>query len=1088
MALQFILGRSGSGKTSFCLEKIKNHSGKSIIIVPEQASLSMEKLATEKIGYLGASCQVLSFNRLFHALYKKQNGKKRNYIDKTGKIIIINRLIFNNKEKLTVFKNADKYPSVSSQLMKTFSEFKRHGVTPDILENSFSGMTNKTLAKFKDLTLIYKEYINEIEKTGSDSDDNLEILKTLAGDKSLVGNYTFYIDGFSGFTTSEINVIKALAENSENVFITLCCDEENPYLFSPAIDTKAKLLSLIDKGLIGDSIYLSGNKKHNKELKFLEENYSSFNNKTYTEKTENVLLFGCENPSTEADMCGWYIYNLTKNNYCKFGDIAVISSKPDIYNNLLAHSFKKYDIDFYKDEKLTISKLPVSNLFICLLNVCISNFSTEDVISLIKTGFLNLTQSDALYFEKYLIKSGVKGSFWNTDDNWSFLENSFDLTRINSVKDSVKNTVMPFKNALSGGKTADTFASAFYEFAKNISLSEKTEEIAMSLKKDGYMEKSVAFIQGTEVIFGIFRQLGSCMGDTKFTFKKYKDMLLSAFAGHQFASVPVSQDRVIIGNYEDSKLYNIKVLIVLGANMGSLPPAQTGTGIITDEERRYFENSNISLAPDNKKKALSSPFSIYSCLTIPSDRLVLSYSDITNDGRPVSPSEVVSDLKELFDNITVINSMSRTVRDLITTPTAALCALAGTNNAPEEKAVLNWFEKNEGKYNRLSKIKSASYFKLTDKISEETARILWEGKLSATVTKLEQFAKCPYSFFLRYGLNLKEKETSSYQVTDAGTFMHKILECYTSFVLENNIDWAEINREKSDEISLSATKTALDELTEKFPILDRKQEFLLEKLKKAGADTAWTVVRHIQSGEMRPVATEYNLRENLTPLTMTTPKGNTLNLYGIIDRIDAFGDKFRIVDYKSGRKTLDLDKVYDGFMLQLFLYSAAMKDKFGNPTGMFYLTLNSPVMDYYDGIEDIPEDEIFYSARKMNGYMVGAEDIAEIMDREYKNSQVIDVKYVKTTDSVKGSILTPEQYNFFEKRAVENACTFGDRILTGDIPVSPSSFGLTTSCTFCPFSSVCGFETDKGSFREGTKLKKEELIELAKEADTNEQN
>ena len=51
MAVRFILGRAGSGKTQACLRQMANENKKQplgaplILLVPEQASFEMEKLA-----------------------------------------------------------------------------------------------------------------------------------------------------------------------------------------------------------------------------------------------------------------------------------------------------------------------------------------------------------------------------------------------------------------------------------------------------------------------------------------------------------------------------------------------------------------------------------------------------------------------------------------------------------------------------------------------------------------------------------------------------------------------------------------------------------------------------------------------------------------------------------------------------------------------------------------------------------------------------------------------------------------------------------------------------------------------------------
>ena len=103
MAIIFVEGKAGAGKTSFCFDKIKENMEmgvKSILIVPEQISLSFEKMAVNKLGFLGQKADVLSFNRLFHRLYKDD----REYVSKVGKTILMNRAISLCSSKLELYK------------------------------------------------------------------------------------------------------------------------------------------------------------------------------------------------------------------------------------------------------------------------------------------------------------------------------------------------------------------------------------------------------------------------------------------------------------------------------------------------------------------------------------------------------------------------------------------------------------------------------------------------------------------------------------------------------------------------------------------------------------------------------------------------------------------------------------------------------------------------------------------------------------------------------------------------------------------------------------------------------------------------
>ena len=71
MSLRFILGRAGSGKTTYCLDKIREklHTSQEgnnlILLVPEQATFQMEMELAKTPDLNGIiRAQVFSFNRL----------------------------------------------------------------------------------------------------------------------------------------------------------------------------------------------------------------------------------------------------------------------------------------------------------------------------------------------------------------------------------------------------------------------------------------------------------------------------------------------------------------------------------------------------------------------------------------------------------------------------------------------------------------------------------------------------------------------------------------------------------------------------------------------------------------------------------------------------------------------------------------------------------------------------------------------------------------------------------------------------------------------------------------------------------------
>ena len=96
MAVQFIVGRSGTGKTSYCIEAIVNAllgPGEQplILLVPEQASYQAERaiLADKRIaGY--HRLHVLSFDRLQFLLLGKNTARPA--LTRIGQQMIVQRI------------------------------------------------------------------------------------------------------------------------------------------------------------------------------------------------------------------------------------------------------------------------------------------------------------------------------------------------------------------------------------------------------------------------------------------------------------------------------------------------------------------------------------------------------------------------------------------------------------------------------------------------------------------------------------------------------------------------------------------------------------------------------------------------------------------------------------------------------------------------------------------------------------------------------------------------------------------------------------------------------------------------------------
>ena len=96
--------------------------------------------------------------------------------------------------------------------------------------------------------------------------------------------------------------------------------------------------------------------------------------------------------------------------------------------------------------------------------------------------------------------------------------------------------------------------------------------------------------------------------------------------------------------------------------------------------------------------------------------------------------------------------------------------------------VLNWYYINE-KEKFLKVLKGLDDTNISSNISRKNVEILYGNTMKTSISRLEQYRRCPFSFHLKYGLKLKEPEEFNIRSIDTGSFMHDIIDTFFNYVL-----------------------------------------------------------------------------------------------------------------------------------------------------------------------------------------------------------------------------------------------------------------------------------------------------------------
>lgn len=200
----------------------------------------------------------------------------------------------------------------------------------------------------------------------------------------------------------------------------------------------------------------------------------------------------------------------------------------------------------------------------------------------------------------------------------------------------------------------------------------------------------------------------------------------------------------------------------------------------------------------------------------------------------------------------------------------------------------------------------------------------------------------------------------------------------------------------------------------------------------------------------------------------------TYSITGIADRVDKYvspsNEEFiRIIDYKTYGQTFDYTELANGLRIQLPLYASAMQNAMRKETnnplftvGMYYLHIGDAQAS--EGInEDKAENEIQRSFR-MNGLTLNDENILEAMDSAFPGSSDVlyGVRYSKRKACLRAALRMRMKWKKPLKFAKKIAGKTLRAIMRGRIEVSPTEYHGKTACKYCPYISICCFDTTAG--------------------------
>lgn len=1103
------------GKSELCLnetiEKL-NNKNKIYIITPEQFSYIEEKKLLELIPEEAIiEAEVLTFNRMADRIETKLGGRSKQKLSKAGKAILINRILLQEKNNLTFLgKSKQNLDLIESQI----TEFKKHGITVENLNKVMNETEDKYLkTKLKDMIKLYDEYEKKLQGKYIEENDKLTILCNQLKENQVFKDAYFYIDEFVGFTKQEYNIIEELLKMAKEVTIMITTDNldmgtnRQQDIFYENKQTADKLLYIARSQNIKceKTVFLKENKRlKNRELIHLEENLNSIPYKQYKDKVENIQLFLAYNPYSEVEQVANEIIKLVKEKEYRYRDIQVVTKDLQRYNSLCKVIFNSYNIPVFIDEKKELSQKNLIKYIISILDIYAQNWSLESVINYIKTGFLNIDEEEIYIFENKVRKWGIKGTKWYQGD-WNFEEdndkNKETLKRIKELRYIIINPLKELKESLAGRKTVEQITKRLYEFLVDNDISVKIEEI-INKNEDKYdliEEEKIAW----EIVVDLLDEMICLLGEEKVTFEEYAELIRVGLNNSSLGIIPQTQDQVTVGDMQRSKTHKVKAVFILGINDGIFPSIYKKEGFFQDKDRQILKNKGVELAKDTLERLYEDNFSIYNVFCVAEEKLYLSYASSDSEGATLRPSIYITKLKKIFPNLKEKSDILENEYQITNINIAFENLIENIRNIEEKKeinpiwyVVYKYFsDKEEWKEKLNNALKAIGKEKeVLENISKENINRLYGNTLNTTVSRLEQYKSCPFSYYLKYGLKVYETDDFKVKTIDTGNFMHDVIDTFFKTIRERELNVKSITDEEIhkliDEIvenKLSIGKNYIFTSTDKYKVLTRRLKRVILKSMKY-------IIESLKESDFEVFGSELEFKKgkDYEPIKLELENGKKVEITGKIDRIDLAknenGEYIRIIDYKSSVKNIDLNEVIAGLQIQLLTYlDATCKIEEMMPAGVLYFSLIDPVIKADKYMTDEQIEEEIKKKFKMNGLILADVKVVKMMDKKLEsgNSNIVPAYIDKEGNlSKKSNAVTKEQFEDLQKYTTKIIKEISEEILSGNISINPYYNTKTkkTPCEYCEYKPICQFKagTYGNNYNYIGRMEKDDILDKIK--------
>lgn len=444
---------------------------------------------------------------------------------------------------------------------------------------------------------------------------------------------------------------------------------------------------------------------------------------------------------------------------------------------------------------------------------------------------------------------------------------------------------------------------------------------------------------GWKQMLEYFQSLCTLMPDAPITLGELQELLMDSLQGRFAETLPIAADTVSVGTPEEVLGHSYEVLFLLGAGAESFPGVGNDQGLLRDVHRQWIQTQGMHPFPVRSETAVEQRAALLHRL-----REGFSWRLYCSGVETAHLPHWIQTARQTLQNrcegqsgdwvASYAEWKAQLPIDQLEDVRLILPEYASYQKTPQAESA----ERKE-----VSLQEGAALGQVEGKIvhlQREELEILFPQPLRMSITQLERYRSCPYAYFVHHLLRAKPRAVFVPNRAHLGSLLHSALALFLEPWVGLSAEQLALHMEQRERVGLSAEREAhalLERVLRENPkefvafsssgirtsigrkaqrVLQEAVVHLTDEWKSTAQETIWI-----------PAELEQGFLATSFPLLEKWGEHTHYELGGVLDRVDLCslpsGTGVRILDYKTGARKLDWNRLYYGMDLQLPLYLLA---------------------------------------------------------------------------------------------------------------------------------------------------------------------